>query len=42
MIVVRPDPQLGDTFRLRLDAVVRFKLVDPANSERSEASRQQA
>ena len=28
-IVVRPDPQLGDTFRVRLDAVVPFKLVEP-------------
>jgi hypothetical protein len=27
MIVVRPDPQLGDTFRVRLDAVVPFKLM---------------
>ena len=42
MIVARPDPKLGDTFRVRLDAVVPFKLVDPANSERSEASRQRA
>jgi hypothetical protein len=41
-VVVRPDPQLGDTFRVLVDAVVPFKLVDPANGERSEASRQRA
>ncbi len=29
MVVVRPDPELGDTFRVRLDAVVPFNLVDP-------------
>jgi hypothetical protein len=28
-IIVRPDPQLGETFRVRLDAVVPFKLVEP-------------
>jgi hypothetical protein len=27
-IVVRPDPQVGETFRVRLDAVVPFQLVD--------------
>ena len=32
MIVMRPDPQLGDqALRLRLDAEVPFMLVDPAN-----------
>jgi hypothetical protein len=42
MIVVPPDAQPGHTFRLHLDALVPFKLVDPANSERSEVSRQRA
>jgi hypothetical protein len=43
MILRRPDPQLADqAYRLRLDAAVPFKLVDPANSERSEASQQRA
>jgi hypothetical protein len=32
IIVRRPDPQHGDqAFRVRLDAVVPFKLADPAN-----------
>jgi hypothetical protein len=35
-IVVRPDSQLGDTFRVRLDAVVPFKLADPANQPASD------
>jgi hypothetical protein len=34
MIVVRPDLQLGNqAFRVRLDAEVPFKLVDPANQK---------
>jgi hypothetical protein len=37
MIVGRPDPQLGDqTFRVRLDADVPFKLADPANQTASD------
>jgi hypothetical protein len=37
MIVVRPDPQLGDqAFRVRLDAEVPFKLADLANQTASD------
>jgi hypothetical protein len=37
MIVVRPDPQLGNqAFRLRLDAEVPLKLADPLSKETSD------
>ena len=37
MILVRPDPQLGDqAFRVRLDAEVPFKPADPANQPASD------
>jgi hypothetical protein len=36
-ILIRPEPQLGDhAFRVRLDAVVPFNLVDPVNQTASD------
>jgi hypothetical protein len=42
MIVVRPNPQLGDTFRVRIDAVAPFKLVEPPDQPASDEKHEES